>query len=113
MQRHPQFGTMVFRRGIEIEVREGASVRAVSDGQVAYADWYKGYGKLVIIEHGPGFYTLYGNLSRLDLNKGDRVVKGQVIGLAGDTGSLKGTKLYFEIRQNGEAQDPLTWLARR
>lgn len=113
MQRHPQFGTMVFRRGIEIEVREGASVRAVSDGQVAYADWYKGYGKLVIIEHGPGFYTLYGNLSRLDLNKGDRVVKGQVIGLAGDTGSLKGSKLYFEIRQNGEARDPLTWLAKR
>ncbi len=113
MQRHPQFGTMVFRRGIEIEAREGEPVKAVSDGQVAYADWYKGYGKLVIIEHRPGFYTLYGNLSRLDLNKGDRVVKGQVIGLAGDTGSLKGSKLYFEIRQNGEAQDPLSWLAKK
>jgi septal ring factor EnvC (AmiA/AmiB activator) len=113
MQRHPQFKTMVFRRGIEIAVREGEPVRAVSDGQVAYADWYKGYGKLVIIEHGPGFYSLYGNLSRLDLNKGDPVSRGQVLGLAGETGSLKGAKLYFEIRRNGEAQDPLVWLAKR
>jgi septal ring factor EnvC (AmiA/AmiB activator) len=113
MQRHPQFKAMVFRRGIEIEVREGEPVRAVSDGQVAYSDWYKGYGKLVIVEHGPGFYTLYGNLSRLDLNKGDPVARGQVLGLAGETGSLKGAKLYFEIRRNGEAQDPLAWLAKR
>lgn len=112
-QRHPQFKTMVFRRGIEIAAREGEPVHAVSDGQVAYADWYKGYGKLMIIEHGAGFYTLYGNLSRLDLNKGDRVLRSQVIGLAGDTGSLKGSKLYFEIRRNGEAQDPLLWLAKR
>ncbi len=113
MQRHPQFGTPVFRRGIEIAVREGTPVRAVSDGLVAYADWYKGYGKLVIIEHSPGFYTLYGNLSQLDLSAGGRVVKGQVIGLAGDTGSLKGSKLYFEVRWNGAAQDPLAWLAKR
>ncbi len=113
MQRHPQFKTMVFRRGIEIAAREGEAVHAVSDGLVMYADWYKGYGKLMIIEHGPGFYTLYGNLSQLQSAKGDRVVKGQVIGLAGDTGSLKGSKLYFEVRRNGEAQDPLLWLAKR
>jgi murein hydrolase activator len=113
MQRHPQFGTMVYRRGIEIQAHEGESVRAVRDGQVAYADWYKGYGKLMILDHGNGFYTLYGNLSRLDLTKGARVAGGQVIGLAGDTGSLKGSKLYFEIRRNGEAQDPLLWLAKK
>lgn len=113
MQRHPQFGTMVFRRGIEIEAHEGQTVRAVESGQVAYADWYKGFGKLVILDHGSGFYTLYGNLSRLDLKKGDRVSRGQAIGLAGETGSLKGSKLYFEIRRKGEAEDPLQWLARR
>jgi septal ring factor EnvC (AmiA/AmiB activator) len=113
MQRHPQFGTMVYRRGIEIQAHEGESVRAVRDGQVAYADWYKGYGKLMIIDHGDGFYTLYGNLSRIDLGKGEQAAGGQVIGLAGDTGSLKGSKLYFEIRRNGEAQDPLQWLAKR
>ena len=113
MQRHPQFGTMVYRRGIEIQAHEGESVRAVQDGEVAYADWYKGYGKLMILDHGDGFYTLYGNLSRLDLNKGDQVARGQVLGLAGETGSLKGLKLYFEIRRNGEAQDPLQWLAKK
>ena len=113
MQRHPQFGTMVFRRGIEIEVREGQTVRAVEGGQVAYSEWYRGFGKLVILDHGNGFYTLYGNLSRLDLKKGDRVSRGQEIGLAGETGSLKGAKLYFEIRKKGEAEDPLLWLAKR
>ena len=113
MQKHPQFKTMVFRRGIEISAREGEAVHAVGDGKVAFANWYKGYGNLVIIEHGPGFYTLYGNLSRLDLKENDRVAKGQVIGLAGETGSLKGSKLYFEVRRNGEAQDPLLWLAKR
>jgi murein hydrolase activator len=113
MQRHPRFGTMVFRRGIEIEAREGQPVRAVSDGEVVYADWYKGYGKLLILDHGNGFYTLYGNLSQLDLDKGARVTKGQIIGLAGETGSLKGAKLYFEIRRNGEAVDPLRRLSKR
>ncbi len=113
MQRHPQFGTMVFRRGIEIEAHEGEAVRAVDSGEVAYADWYKGFGKLMILDHGGGFYTLYGNLSKLNLAKGERVAKGQVIGLAGETGSLKGSKLYFEIRRNGEAQDPLLWLSKR
>jgi len=113
MQRHPEFKTMVFRRGIEIAVREGEPVQSVADGQVAYADWYKGYGKLVIIDHGSGFYTLYGNLSQLNVAREDRVLKGQVLGLAGETGSLKGAKLYFEIRRDGEAQDPLVWLAKR
>ncbi len=112
MQRHPQFGTMVFRRGIEISAQVGDTVRAVSDGTAAYADWYKGYGKLVILEHGNGFYTLYGNLSNLETRKGDRVAKGQAIGQAGDTGSMRGAKLYFEIRRNGEAQDPLLWLSK-
>lgn len=113
MQRHPQFGTMVFRRGIEIGARVGEAVHAVSDGEVAYADWYKGYGELIILDHGNGFYTLYGNLSRLNIARGDRVARGQAIGLAGDTGSIKGSKLYFEIRRNGQAQDPLAWLARK
>ena len=112
-QRHPQFGTVVFRRGIEIQARPGEEIRAVDDGVVKFADWYKGYGKLVIIEHPSGFYSLYGHLSRLDMNKENRVQRGQGVGLVGDTGSSRGAKLYFEIRANGEAQDPLLWLAKR
>jgi septal ring factor EnvC (AmiA/AmiB activator) len=113
VQRHPQFGTVVFRRGIEIAAATGSAVRAVSAGQVAYADWYKGYGQLVIVEHGGGVYSLYGHLARIDAAAGSRVQRGQVIGLVGDTGSLKGPKLYFELRANGEAQDPQAWLAKR
>jgi len=113
VQRHPQFGTVVYRRGIDIAARVGDEVRVVHDGQVVYADWYKGYGKLVIVDHGEGLYSLYGHLSQLDVSGGDRVSRGQVIGLAGDTGSLKGPKLYFEVRRNGEAEDPLLWLAKR
>ena len=112
MQRHPQFKTMIFKRGIEIGAHEGDTVRAISDGQVAFADWYKGYGKLLIVEHTAGLYSLYGNLEQIALAKGDRVSKGQAVGLVGDTGSMKGPKLYFEIRYKGEAQDPLAWLTR-
>jgi len=111
VQRHPQFGTPVFRRGIEIEARVGDAVHAMEVGQVAYADWYKGYGMLVILEHVNGLYSLYGHLSRIEVKNGDHVATGQVVGLAGDTGSLKGPKLYFEIRRHGEAEDPLLWLA--
>jgi septal ring factor EnvC (AmiA/AmiB activator) len=67
--------------------------------------------KLLILDHGANFYTLYGYLSRLDVPKGASVAAGQVIGLAGETGSLKGAKLYFEIRRLGETEDPLAWLA--
>lgn len=112
-QRHPQFGTVVYRRGIDIAAGVGDEVRVVHDGQVVYADWYKGYGRLVIVDHGEGLYSLYGHLSQLMVGGGDRVSGRQVVGLAGDTGSLKGSKLYFEVRRNGEAEDPLLWLAKR
>jgi septal ring factor EnvC (AmiA/AmiB activator) len=113
IQRHPQFGTVVYRRGIDIAARIGEEVHVVHDGQVVYADWYKGYGRLVIIDHGEGLYSLYGHLSQLAVGRDDRVRRGQLVGLAGDTGSLKGPRLYFEIRRNGEAEDPLLWLAKR
>jgi septal ring factor EnvC (AmiA/AmiB activator) len=112
-QRHPQFGTTIHRQGIDIAVHQGDPVRAVRDGTVAYADWYKGYGMLVIIDHGGGMYTLYGHLSQVEVAGGDKVAQGREIGLAGDTGSLKGPLLYFEVRRNGEAEDPLQWLAKR
>ncbi len=112
VQRHPQFGTVVFRRGIEIEARPGSEVKAAEDGVVAYADWQKGYGRLMIIRHAEGFYTLYGYLSRLDAGKDEQVRRGQVIGSVGDTGGAGGAKLYFEVRADGQVQDPLKWLVK-
>ncbi len=112
-QHHPELGTTVFRRGIEIQARTGEAVRAAAEGDAVFADWFKGYGRLVILQHGGGLYTLYGYLSQISVKQGDRVALGQALGHAGDTGSLKGTKLYFEVRHNGEAEDPLTWLSKR
>lgn len=111
-QRHPRFGTMVFRRGIDINVKVGDEVRAVAAGTVMHADWVKGYGQLVVVDHGSGMYTLYGHLSGINVQKDERIAARQVIGSAGDTGSLAGPRLYFELRKNGEAEDPLRWLAK-
>lgn len=112
-QRHPQFGTVVFRRGIDIDAKTGDEVRAVAGGEVLHADWVKGYGMLVIIDHDGGLYTLYGHLSSLNVKKSDRVAARQAIARAGETGSLSGPRLYFELRRNGEAEDPLRWLAKQ
>ena len=91
----------------------GEPVRAVFDGVVAFSDWFKGYGNLVILEHGGGFMTVYAHASERLVAPGERVVGGQVIALGGDTGSLEGPKLYFEIWRDGRPEDPAGWLARR
>jgi septal ring factor EnvC (AmiA/AmiB activator) len=91
----------------------GSPIHAVSGGVVKFADWFKGYGKLVILDHGKGYYSLYAQASELKVSEGDSVVPGQVLGLVGDTDSLVGSSLYFEIRKNGVPQDPLRWLKYR
>lgn len=99
--------------GIQIQAPEGTPFRAVAPGIVRYADWFKGYGKLVILDHGAGYYSLYAQASELDVSEGERVEAGEVLGKVGDTGSLVGTSLYFEIRKNGAPQDPALWLKHR
>ena len=108
---NPKFNTFTVQKGIEVEAPIGAEVRAVYDGRILYADWFKGYGKILIIDHGEGYYTLSGHASALLKNVGEEVRTGEVIALVGDTGSLKGPCLYFEIRQRGKPLDPLEWLA--
>jgi septal ring factor EnvC (AmiA/AmiB activator) len=110
---NPKFNTFTVQKGIELEAPIGAEIRAVYDGRVLYADWFKGYGKILIIDHGEGFYTLSGHASALLKNVGEEVRTGEVVALVGDTGSLKGPCLYFEIRQKGKPLDPLEWLAQR
>ncbi|MBI4209468.1 MAG: peptidoglycan DD-metalloendopeptidase family protein [Deltaproteobacteria bacterium] len=101
-----------FRSGIDIAAAMGAEVRAIHAGQVIYADWLDGYGKALIIDHGGGYHTVSSHLSEILKQVGDTVSKGEVVGLVGDTGSIKGAYLYFEIRFNGKATDPLDWLGR-
>ena len=107
---NPQFHTFTVQKGIEIEAPLGAEIRAVYDGRVLYADWFKGYGKIVIIDHGEGYYTLSDHASALLKDVGEEVRTGESVALVGDTGSLRGPCLYFEIRQRGKPLDPSEWL---
>ena len=109
-QVHPRFGTRTFRGGIDIEAGEGTGVAAVYAGHVVYTGWFKGYGNLIILDHGNDYYTLYAHVSETAVKEGDDVRQGQRIGSVGDTGSLSGARLYFEVRYQGKPQDPEQWL---
>jgi len=112
-QKHPRFNTYVHRKGIDIRTPEGSGIKAVMAGTVAFADWLKGYGLVVILDHANGFFSLYAHASALVVKAGDRVQAGQVIGLTGDTGMTNDNTLYFELREGAEPVDPLIWLAKR
>ncbi len=99
-----------FRSGIEIQADRGAPVRSVFNGRVLYANWFKGYGNMIIIDHGGNFYTVYAHLEELFAAKDDTVQTGDVIATVGDSGSLTGTRLYFEIRHHGKPENPLQWI---
>jgi septal ring factor EnvC (AmiA/AmiB activator) len=112
-QVHPRFGTRTFRSGIDIEADEGTGVAAVHAGHVVYTGWFKGYGNLIILDHGNEYYTLYAHVSETVVKEGEDVRQGQRIGSVGDTGSLSGARLYFEVRYQGKPQDPEQWLRHR
>jgi len=112
-QRHPQYNTDIFRRGIEIKAREGDAVKAVYQGVAVYADWFKGYGLVVVLDHGDHYYTLYAHLGKTDIKVGEAVTVGQAIGVVGETGLSDEQTLYFELRHHGTPLDPLTWLKKR
>ncbi|MBI5599680.1 MAG: peptidoglycan DD-metalloendopeptidase family protein [Deltaproteobacteria bacterium] len=107
---HPKFNTVTFNNGIIIEAPLGAKVKNVYDGKVIYVGWLKGYGQVLIIDHGKGFYTLFAQLSEVLKKRGDAVEKGEYVGLVGDTGAHDAPGLYFEVRQKGVPRDPLAWL---
>ena len=112
-QKHPTFNTYVQRRGIEIRTTEGSEIHAVMPGTVVYADWLKGYGLVIILDHANGFFSLYAHASKILTSVGAQVESGQSIGETGDTGMTGEDTLYFELRQGAEPIDPLQWLAKR
>ena len=112
-QVHPRFGTRTFRNGVDIEANEGKDVAAVFGGHVVYTGWFKGYGNLIILDHDNEYYTLYAHMADIGVKEGDDVRQGQRIGTVGDTGSLDGPRLYFEVRYQGKPQDPEQWLRQR
>lgn len=99
------------QNGIEIKASTGTEVRAVLPGKVLYSDWFKGFGNVMIIDHGDQTFTVSGYCSQLLKKAGDLVSQGEVIALVGSSGSLKGPSLYFEIRHKGKPQNPMEWIA--
>ncbi|MEX2148151.1 MAG: peptidoglycan DD-metalloendopeptidase family protein [Candidatus Rokuibacteriota bacterium] len=110
---HPRFGTRTFRNGVDIEAVEGKDVAAVYAGHVIYTGWFKGYGNLIILDHDHEYYTLYAHIADIQVKEGEDVQQGQRIGTVGDTGSLEGPRLYFEVRHQGKPQNPEQWLRQR
>jgi septal ring factor EnvC (AmiA/AmiB activator) len=107
-----EYLTETFRNGIEIAATPGDSVRAVARGQVRYAGWFRGYGKIVIVDHGGGYFTVSGHLSDIFVEVGDVVEGADTLGSVGDTGSLRGAGLYFEMRSGAQPLDPADWLTK-
>ena len=110
--KHHEFSTEVFRKGLEIEAPVGEEIRAVEKGKIVFADRFSGYGKMLIIDHGDRYYTVYAHLSDFLKKSGDPVKRGEAVALVGDSESLVGSKLYFEMRKDGRSIDPTPWFQR-
>jgi len=108
-QRDPEFGTETLRTGIEIAAERGTPVRAVARGRVLFAGWLRGYGQMVIIDHGHSSVTVSGYLNDVSVAADQSVERGEIVGTVGDTGSLSAPGLYFEIREVGKPVDPTSW----
>jgi septal ring factor EnvC (AmiA/AmiB activator) len=111
-ERHPRFGTTTMNNGIDIAAGAGTPVHAVARGRVDYtSEDFAAFGQVVVVNHGDGFYTLYGHLSEISVKQGQEVQSGQMVGRVGDSGtSLKGVVLHFEVRKGGSALNPEDWL---
>jgi septal ring factor EnvC (AmiA/AmiB activator) len=107
-RRHPKFDTYTIQNGIEIAAGQDAPVEAVYEGTVVFADRFKGYGLMVVIDHGGKHHTLYAHLADASVQLGEKVAAGEKIGTVGS--GIEGPGLYFEVRFQGRPEDPVEWL---
>jgi septal ring factor EnvC (AmiA/AmiB activator) len=107
--KHPQFNSYTVNNGISINAPVGTQIRAIYDGQVIFADYFKGYGNMVIVDHGGGFFSLYAHASSINKKVGANVARNDVVASVGDSDSSSGAMLYFEIRYQGKPVDPSPW----
>jgi len=108
--RNKKLNVMNYRNGIDIVSDKGEPIKAVRAGNVIFASWFKGYGNMIILDHGNRYYTVYAHAEELLKQSGQKVNTEEVIAIVGDTGSLIGHELYFEIRYQDKPVDPLKWL---
>lgn len=107
---HPVFKTKIFNSGIDIKASSGTSVKAAGPGEVLYQGWLRGFGQVVIIDHGGDLSTVYAHLGGASVREGSMVKTGTVIGKVGNTGTDSEYGLHFEVRKGGAAQNPMNWL---
>lgn len=107
---HPKFKTKRQHTGVDIASPQGANIKTAGAGEVIFAGWMRGYGQVVIIDHGSGFATVYAHMSKILVDDGQNVKRGAVIGKVGQTGVATGPHLHFEVRVKGVAQNPLKYL---
>ncbi|MBF0227355.1 MAG: peptidoglycan DD-metalloendopeptidase family protein [Desulfobacterales bacterium] len=105
-----EFNIETFRSGIDIKAERGDPVKAVFEGNILFANWFKGYGNMMIIDHGDNYYSVYAHAEELFKKTGDFVEADEVIANVGDFGSFGDATLYFEIRHHGKPLDPIKWL---
>jgi len=110
-ERDKTYNTYIVHNGVSIRVRKGAPVRSVFNGKVLYTGTLDGYGNIIIIGHGMYYHSLYGHLDEIISSTGKTVRSGQIIGRSGDSGSVNGEALYFEMRYKGKPIEPTTWLS--
>ncbi len=109
-RRHPLWGGTHFHTGVDIGAPYGDPVRSADGGEVIFSGWWDGYGKAIVVDHGKGIATVYGHLARIYVEAGQRIEKGQILGLVGSTGFSTGPHLHFEVRRNGRPINPLGFL---
>lgn len=108
--KHPEFNSFTFSKGLSISASSGTEIKAIYEGTVIFADYFKGFGNMIIVDHGGGYFTLYAHASRLTKKVGAEVARHETIGAVGDVDSSKGSILYFEIRHQGKPVDPAGWV---
>jgi murein hydrolase activator len=107
--KHPEFNSFTFSNGLGISSSAGADIHAVDGGTVIFANYFKGYGNMVIVDHGDGFFSVYAHASHIASKEGSSVSRNDVIASVGDLDSSRGPMLYFEIRHQGKPIDPSPW----
>lgn len=108
--KHPEFNSYTFSKGLSIAAGAGSDIRSIYDGSVIFADYFKGFGNMVIIDHGGGYFSLYAHAAKILKKVGAEVARNESVATVGDTDSTKGPLLYFEIRHQGKPVDPAGWV---
>ncbi len=106
LRKHPVRQVQRHHSGIDLAAPKGAQIRAIASGKIVFADPYKGYGNLVVIEHSNGITSHYGHCRTIHVEPGQTIQAGEIIATVGETGLATGPHLHFEIRINGEPKDP-------